>query len=490
MTADALSAEDAVLLAAEAPGTQLQIGALCFFEAAPLRDRGGRIRTAALSAHVSSRLAALPRFRQRIVRVLGDLVVPRWVDDAAFDLRRHVAVTRLPRGGGPDALREVIDGLLAEPLDMAHPLWDLHLFHGGLVLPGADGAPVDAVAVLLRAHHVMADGLALHAAATLLLDTSPAVPASSATTWSPAEQPATLPMSAAALGERTARQVDLVLGAARTLADPRNLCNTTAAIGELLSTVPGAGKAFAPAAPFTRPIGPGRSFAWSTLSMPDLVEIKQFCGVQLNDVVLAIVTGAVQRSLDTSALGGRTVEPRAIIPIGASTTDLDALGNRFSITQVALPIHLDDPLERVRLLHERMHAPRPSAGRRLAPHLFSIADVVPPRLLRRVVPPLLAHQPLVNLAVSNIPGSRDALYLWQSRLLAMHPIINVVGNVGLIVGVLSYGDTLGVGVTVDPDIAGDPRRFAAQLAEAADELLAAVRAAPPRTSSRDSSPAT
>ena len=71
MTATPLSAEDVALLCAEPRGTQLQIGALCFFEAAPLRDRRGRLRVARLRSHVASRLDALPRFRQRVAPVVG-----------------------------------------------------------------------------------------------------------------------------------------------------------------------------------------------------------------------------------------------------------------------------------------------------------------------------------------------------------------------------------------------------------------------------------
>ena len=103
-----------------------------------------------------------------------------------------------------------------------------------------------------------------------------------------------------------------------------------------------------------------------------------------------------------------------------------------------------------------MHEDATSLVRSFMPHLFSIADVVPPPVLRGLVPPLLAHQPLVNLAVSNIPGSRDPLFLWESPMLGLHPFINVVGNVALIIGVLSYVDDLGVGITVDPDVVGDP----------------------------------
>jgi hypothetical protein len=96
--------------------------------------------------------------------------------------------------------------------------------------------------------------------------------------------------------------------------------------------------------------------------------------------------------------------------------------------------------------------------------------------LRAVVPAVLARQPFVDLAVSNIPGSRDAQYLWGSRLLRLSPFITNVGNLALIVGVLSYVDELGVGVTVDPDVAGDPQSIVDRMRHAARELAALATA--------------
>jgi diacylglycerol O-acyltransferase len=82
---------------------------------------------------------------------------------------------------------------------------------------------------------------------------------------------------------------------------------------------------------------------------------------------------------------------------------------------------------------------------------------------------------LVDLAVSNIPGSRDPLYLWNSRLLRLYPFVTGVGNIALIVGVLSYADELGVGITVDPDVVGDPQRILDHVRAATTELTNFVR---------------
>ena len=209
--------------------------------------------------------------------------------------------------------------------------------------------------------------------------------------------------------------------------------------------------------------------------MADVVAVKEACGATVNDVVLAIVTGALRRHTEAGSVDPTDGEPRALIPIGDPASDPSTLGNRFSIRSVALPVGVDEPLERVRLIHSQMHAVTPSVMRSFMPHLFSIADVVPPPVLRGLVPPLLARQPLVNLAVSNIPGSRDPLFLWESPMLGLHPFINVVGNLALIIGVLSYVHGLGVGITVDPDVVAGSDTLVPHLRDAMAELVTLVR---------------
>ena len=476
-TAEPLTAEDAALLYAEAPGTQLQIGALCFFEGAPLRDRRGRLRSAALRSHVAARLDGLPRFRQRIAPAVADVAAPMWVDDADFDIARHCKVARLSPPGGPEALRQFLDRLLGRPLDTAHPLWDIH------VVEGVDGSGrgggrraggADTVAVIVRAHHVMADGIALHAAATLLLDPEPRPPHPTRHGWSPRPAPGALGLTARALGVRGRRQADLALAVGREVLDPRRAPANARRAARAVAAVRGGLPAPAPSLPITAPVGPHRAFAWDSVPMEGITAVKVACGATVNDVVLAITTGALRRHLEaTSSFDPAARRPRALIPIGDPASAAD-MRNRFSIRSVDLPVDEDDPLERVRAIHSLMHAPDAPARGSVMPHLFSVADVVPPRVLRAVVPPLLAHQPLVNLAVSDIPGSRLPLYLWESRMLGLHPFINVVGNVALIVGVLSYVDDLGIGVTVDRDVVGDPRPLADHLRAAYEELAGLV----------------
>jgi WS/DGAT/MGAT family acyltransferase len=467
VTRPSLGAEDVALLCAEAPGTQLQIGALCFFEAAPLRDAHGRLRVDELRSHVESRLDSLPRFRQRIAPAIAEVAAPVWVDDVDFDVGRHTPHVELPPPGGTEALRVFMDRLLSEPMDLAHPLWDIH---------SVEGVDDDVIAIVVRAHHVMADGLALHDAATLLLDSEPRPATTGAPAWSPEPFPGSLRLSLGALADRTGRQVRLALDIARNVFDPRRVASNTRTAARAARSLRGSARLVAPRLPFTRPVGHRRAFAWTSIPMADVIAVKKARAATVNDVVLAIVAGAVRRALEEGGAYDATgLEPRALVPIGVRGRRTTVPGNRFSVMAVGLPVGVDDPLRRVDLVHSQMHPATAHSGDGLLAHLFSIADVIPIPVLRALVPPVLARQPLVNLAVSNIPGSREPLYLLESRMLGLSPFITGVGNIAVLIGVLSYADDLGIGVTVDPDVAGDPEVVARHVRAAAEELARLAR---------------
>jgi diacylglycerol O-acyltransferase len=420
-----------------------------------------------LRSHVESRLDALPRFRQRIAPVLADVSAPVWVDDAGFDIARHTLHVELPAPGGAIALRAFMDELLSTPMDVAHPLWDIH---------SVEGVDEDLVAVVVRAHHVMADGLALHEAAMLLLGTTPQPPAIRPHAWAPQPSGCALGRSATSLAERARRQARIAVGLTRAMCDPRRFVWNARLAVQVGDAVRHIELPKARTFPLTRPVGRRRAFAWDALPMVEVTAVKRACGVTVNDVILAIATGAMRRELEAvGAFDPSGPEPRALIPIGSRDPAALRLGNRFSITSVGLPVAVDDPLERVGLLHTRMHERPPSPAQSFVPHLFSIADVVPVPVLHALVPRVLARQPLVDLAVSNIPGSREPQYLWGSRLLRLSPFINNVGNIALMIGVLSYVDELGVGITVDPDVVGDPQRIIGHMRAAATELADLAR---------------
>jgi hypothetical protein len=105
---------------------------------------------------------------------------------------------------------------------------------------------------------------------------------------------------------------------------------------------------------------------------------------------------------------------------------------------------------------------------------------VPQALLSLIGPVVLRHQPFVNLAVTNLPGTREPMFLLGSRMLELYPYICVTGNIAVIIGVLSYENGIHMGVTVDSDVVPDVDRLIEGIERAAAELVDASDTRPVR----------
>jgi len=458
---ESLGPEDTVLLQVETDPAQLQIGAVCRFEGPPLRDRRGALRFDRIRAQVDARLHLSPRFRQRLRRIPFGLGRPVWADDERFDLGHHVRSASLGGAGGDRELDDFVGRLLEEPLDQERPLWEMWV---------VDGLDDGDVAVVLRVNHVLADGLSLLDAAMLLLDQEPRRRVDRAVPWEPQPPPGGARLLASGAADRLRHGASLVAGTAGWAVDPRRWGDPVKWVRTFTDAVPST----APTLPMTRPVGRRRSFASTSLPMPALVAAKRAHGVTLNDVVLEVTTGGLRRVLGAEGLArleGR--RPRALVPVGTTGVAAGDVGNRFSMMVTDLPVDLDDPVERLRVLHRSTAHAKSTGQAGLVPPLFSLVDVLPLPAVAAIGSWLLPRQPFVNLAVTNLPGGRTPMYLLGGRLDRLAPFITGIGNVALVVGVLSYVDELGVGVTVDPDVAGDPRRLVEAIHAAGSELIGA-----------------
>jgi len=232
----------------------------------------------------------------------------------------------------------------------------------------------------------------------------------------------------------------------------------------------------APKLAITRPVGPHRDFVWVRLPLGDLRAVARTQGVTLNDVGLAVVAGALGHYLG----GGSTpadVRPRVLVPVSTHGRPGE-IHNGFSMMVADLPPGTLDPLVRLRVTHAEMALRKTSGQTMIGPLLFGLGGLVTPRLLRLVAAMALKRQPFVNLAVTNVPGTDDSAYLLGARLLELFPFVTVTGNIALIIGVLSYHGTLGVGLTADADVIGDLDRVAEGIKRSALELIASERRGP------------
>jgi diacylglycerol O-acyltransferase len=215
-----LSSLDLSFLCLEGIDTPMHLSAVLIFR--PAIGPGQADTAERLASVLRSRAAAMPRLRRR----LGSVHVPpggaAWVEDPDFDPARHVRRSSLPAPGGPTELAARTGELLAVALDRRRPLWELHVL---------DGLADDTVAVLVKIHHALADGLRALLLGMALFDDphEPAAPERPAATVAPA-------------ADGLAGAVSALLAPARPLLDPRT------AIGELTRHRPG-GPGGPPASP-------------------------------------------------------------------------------------------------------------------------------------------------------------------------------------------------------------------------------------------------
>ena len=253
----------------------------------------------------------------------------------------------------------------------------------------------------------------------------------------------------------------------RRLTDPRRVGTDVAGMVSAAASI----LKPAPSLAFTRRVGPHRDFAWLRLPLAGLETVKWAEQVKLNDVILAVMAHGV--SAYVAASGPPVDRLRGVVPV--STHGTNAAGevdNRFSLMFVDLP-GTADPLERLRRVRAETVRRKESLQTALGTTVLTLGGLVPHRLLRALGPGLLHHQPFVNLVVTNLAGSRRPLYFLGARILEMYPFVTVTANLGITIGVVSYDDALGVGITVDADTVPDVTELVAAIARAADDLVRA-----------------
>jgi len=463
MAAERLSAQDAALWCAQDPQAPLLIGAVCLFERGPLANPDGSLRIDDLRRHLESRLHLVPRFRRRLAPIPGGQGRPLWVDDTEFDIENHAHTAVLPAPGGERELHAFVEELLAEPLDPRHPLWELWTL---------DGLEGDRVAIIPKVSHVMADGLALLGFALAILDFDPDVAPTEPPEWRPEPAPSGPRLLTDALVDQARTLMGGALGAARALTRPDRLGSDLAALGRAAAST----ATLAPRLTINRPVGARRGFLQLQLPLEDLLAVKKAADVTFNDVALTVTTIALHRYLRGQGEHPPRTRPRVLIPVSTHGTNPEGeIENRFSQMVADLPGPEVPPAECLAQIHAEMVRRKASAQADLGPLLYSLATIMPSWMLGRLAPVLLRNQPFVNLAVSDLPGSRDRLYLMGARMLELVPFITCTGNMALMIGVLSYVDTLGVGITVDPDVVSDVEALGDALRWASDELTRAVR---------------
>jgi diacylglycerol O-acyltransferase / wax synthase len=444
-----MSDADAAWLGMEAPDNLMMVTAVLRLHGAVDWPRFAEV--------VQQRMVArYPTFQRRALPATSLFEQPVWSDDLDFDLADHLVHGAL-LGDSESDLADLVSDLLGTPLDMTRSPWQFHLVDG----------PMGDSTVIARLHHCIADGIAL---ASVLLsltdDTSPA----------DVEKPSA-PSTASPRRPGIARRVDEGASdvAAVTGTDIgsgiRPLRRAWSTVGFGLGVVAtGLRILFSARDPRTRlnvRLGTRKAAGWTRpIELDRLKRISRTLGVTLNDVLLAVTAGALRRHL--LAHGDRPHDLRIFMPVNLRPADQPvpvALGNRFGLVFLSLPISVADPVRRVRAVHER--TARLKAGRQAAATyaLMSIVGAFP-AWGHRLAARLLGAKS--SAIVTNVPGPSRPVNLAGSRVDRMMFWVPQAGSVGLGVSILSYAGAVTVGIAADRNVVGAP----AELADAVEAEVA------------------
>lgn len=420
---------------------------------------------------LGARLHLLPPFRRRVVKVPFQVHHPVWVEDRDFDQSLHVRRDVVPAPGGMRQLEELIGELAGTQLDRSRPLWEIHVCEGM-----ADGR----IAVVTKMHHAVADGMAANALLANIMDLVPdAVAPAPTEPWRGEPTPLRRDLLRDAIKAwfvqltwlpglvlRTAKNVLAVIRHRRTstVATPRPLIDT-------------------PRTSFNGAITRRRSFATASLPLEDFKLVRKAFGVTLNDVVLAVVSGALRTWM---ALHGERPAASLLagVPVSTdSTADVVRLaGNRVSNLFTSLHTDLDDPVERLRAI-SRTTAEAKVLQRTLGLDMLeSWVQFTPPALFNafmRSYSKLRAanlHPAPFNLVVSNVPGPPVPVHIAGARLDGLFSVGPILEGIGLNVTVWSYLEGMSFSALACPDTLPDVDVLVAGLADALNELVQCAQA--------------
>jgi diacylglycerol O-acyltransferase len=460
---DRLTSIDAGFLAQERDGSHMHVGAVMIFEGPP--PAADQFRD-----HISSRLHLVPRYRQKLAFPRLQMGRPLWIDDPGFNIDYHVRHTALPKPGSIEKLRALVGRIFSQRLDRTKPLWEIWLI---------EGLEDDRFALINKTHHALVDGVSGVDITTVLfdLDREPAEVPKPEREWEPGPEPSDAAIVARGMKELIKTPLGLADRAARAAVNPVRTAE------ELRGTAEGAGEVLwgtmskAPECPLNGPIGTHRRVLWLDAELAELKEIKNSLGGTVNDVFLAIVSGALAAWLQSRGVRTEGLELRGAVPVSIRTADQQgALGNKITIMVGRLPTYCRDPVERLRIVSDSMKHLKESKQAMGAEAIARVEDFAPPTIFARASR-LHFSTRLYNLLVTNVPGPQFPLFLLGRELEDFIPVAFLAPNQALAVAIVSYNGRVKIGLIGDYDAMPDLDQLGVFVEQAKAELLDAARAA-------------
>ncbi len=459
-----LSGLDSTFLYLETPTQLLHVCGLIVLD--PSTVPGG-YSFQGLKAELNARIRGMPGFRRKLFDSPFNLDHPAWVEDSDFDIDRHLHRIAVPAPGSRVELEELCAHLAGQQMDRTIPLWEMWVIEGL-----EDGS----VAVMSKMHHANVDGVTGAGMMAQLCSLTPDAPRPEPDpNQHEAGRGSELDLALRGLLGFVSRPLDLV----------KALPNAAAVLPRWISR---ARRGEAMPAPFTAPrtslngtITGHRSLAWAKLDLEKVKLVKNAFDVKVNDVVMALVGGALRIYLEN-----RDELPEtslvAMVPVSVHDTSDRPGTNQVSGMFTQLGTDIADPVERLEQSNKRNALAKSHNSSLGATLLQDWSQFAAPTLFGGVMRAygslhLADHHPVVtNLIVSNVPGPPVPLYFLGAHIKAMYPLGPIFHGNGLNVTVMSLDGTLNVGLVSCRELAPHLWDLADAFEPALDELVKAARA--------------
>lgn len=407
---------------------------------------------------VGARCLANPRSTEVLRNYPFDARAPEWAPDPAFDLAHHLRRAALPEPGDDAALFAEIAAIMERRLDRDRPLWECWVI---------EGLAAGRWALLIKVHHALADGIAATHLLTALADGHDvdSFAADIAGSRCPAKPRPGLSLNPLDwLGD----SLRVTTGIARTAA------RTVSGAAEVLSGV------LRPASrtPLNGPVGMLRRYSATEVSLADVEAVCRRFGVTVNDVALAAVAGSYRDALMRRGVLPHADSLRTLVPVSVRPASrMDVSDNRVSLMLPFLPVDLEDPVDRLTAVHERLTRAKAGGQRQAGGALVWLSTRLVPFAVSAAVVRVLSRLPQrgVVTVATNVPGPRRRLQVMGHEVVRLLPVPPIAVQFRTAVAMLSYAETLAFGVLADFDAAADIDALAAGISREVGRLRSACR---------------
>ncbi|HXE50331.1 MAG TPA: wax ester/triacylglycerol synthase family O-acyltransferase [Ramlibacter sp.] len=448
-----LSGMDASFLHLESPEMPMHVGSMQILDL-PAGYTGDFYED--VKRYMGERMHLADVFQRKLELMPFELANPVWVDDEDMDLDYHVRHVILPRPGTRAQLERYVARLHSSLLDRSRPLWEIYVI---------EGLATGQVAIYNKMHHSTIDGQAGVAVTKALFTataTADPIKKPRARKHTHRAQLGVAELAGAGLSNAVQQYIQLV----KTLPTmARALANIFYPVseedGKRHFGLP-KGWQTAPRTQLNVAVTNQRAFAARSLPLAEIKGMAKRSGASLNDVVLAICAGALRRYL--ADYDGLPEKPLiAAVPVSLRDAGNTDSGNQVTMMLVNLATHIDNPIERLMAIHASSDAGKKLTGSIKAAIPMDFPSFGAPWLMSGLASLYgrthLADRlpPLVNVAISNVPGPQFPLYFAGAKLAEWYPVSIATHGVALNMTVQSYNGAVEFGLTACrravPDVA-------------------------------------